>query len=862
MRLLKLLAIILLPVIFSLSTVAQSAPSPEEFLGYPLGSRYTPHHTVVQYAEAVAKANPATMKFSEYGRTYEQRPLVTVTIASPENMARLEAIRLNNLRLAGMARDKMAPSEDMPVIVWMSYNVHGSEPASSEAAMKTIYELSRRASSSSLSKSGLSKSPGLLESPLLESEDWFKKVVVIIDPCINPDGRDRYVNWYNSVRAATPDPEPQSREHQEPWPGGRTNHYNFDLNRDWAWQSQVESQQRLALYNAWLPQVHVDFHEQGYNSPYYFAPAAEPYHDVITPWQREFQVMIGRNNAKYFDANGWLYFTKERFDLFYPSYGDTYPTYSGGIGMTFEQGGIGGGLAVIQNSGDTLTLKDRLEHHFTTGMSTVEVSSQNAVRLVREFRRFFADAMQNGSGPYKTFIIRLDASKPMLRVRLEKFLGDNGISHGYAADSKPYKVYNYVSGREETRSFSPSDMVIQTQQPKGALARVLFEPKSRISDSATYDVTAWAIPYAWGLEAWASPTKVDVEREKGLADAALTSSPNAIGYVIPWNDLASVQALSALMKKGIKVRVADDPFEIGKTKFERGSLIVLRTSNTALGDQLYPALSQTLREAKVEAVNLTPITTAFVDKGSDLGSSSVRFIRKPKVALFTGQGTSAYGAGQVWHFFEQDLRYPLSLVNAESASAMRWSEFDVVIMPEGSYRFLQDKSGQDAFRNWIRQGGRVIALESAVTQLANMDMGPKLKKEEEGKEKMEDSLRRYENRERDALRSSIPGSVYKMELDNSHPLAFGMPGHYFTLKMDDNIYEYLKDGWNVGTLKKDGFVSGFAGVKTKARLKDGLLIGQVPMGRGSVIFFTDDPLFRSFWNSGKMLLANAVFMAQ
>jgi len=861
MRNLKLLVLLLLPSMLPVAVLAQRAVSPEAFLGYPLGSRYTTHDRVVQYAEALAKANPATMRFSEYGRTYEHRPLVTVTIASAENMARLEAIRLNNLRLAGMARDRMAPSEDMPVIVWMSYNVHGSEPASSEAAMKTMYELSRRASSS-LSKSGLSKSQGLLESPLLESEDWFKKVVVIIDPCINPDGRDRYVNWYNAVRAIHPDPEPQSREHQEPWPGGRTNHYNFDLNRDWAWQSQVESRQRLALYNTWLPQVHVDFHEQGFNSPYYFAPAAEPYHDVITPWQREFQVLIGRNNAKYFDANGWLYFTKERFDLFYPSYGDTWPTYSGGIGMTFEQGGIGGGLAVIQNSGDTLTLKDRLEHHYTTGMSTVEVSSQHAVRLVREFRKFFADAMQNGSGPYKTYVIHMDGSKPMLRTRLERFLTDNGISYGYAADNKPYKVYNYTSGREETRSFSPSDMVIQTQQPKGALARVLFEPKSRISDSATYDVTAWAIPYAWGLEAWASPTKVEGGSGKGLADAVSTSSPNAIGYVIPWNDLASAQALSALLKKGVKVRVATDPFQIGKTNFDRGSLIVLRTSNTSLGEGLYPAIQQALHEGEVEAMPVTSIPTAFVDKGYDLGSSSVRFIKRPKVALFTGQGISAYGAGEVWHFFEQELRYPLSLVNADYASAMRWSEFDVVIMPEGSYRFLQDKSGQDAFRNWIRQGGRVIALESAVTQLANMDMGPKLKKDEEGKEKGEDSLRRYENRERDALRSSIPGAVYKMELDDSHPLAFGMPGHYFTLKMDDNIYEYLKDGWNVGTLKKDGYVSGFAGVKTKVRLKDGLLIGQMPMGRGSVIFFTDDPLFRSFWNSGKMLLANAVFMAQ
>jgi hypothetical protein len=207
----------------------------------------------------------------------------------------------------------------------------------------------------------------------------------------------------------------------------------------------VETQQRIKVYNAWLPQVHVDFHEQGINSPYYFAPAAEPYHEVITPWQREFQVLIGRNHAKYFDANGWLYFTKERFDLLYPAYGDTYPTYNGAIGMTFEQGGIGGGLAVVTESGDTLTLKDRLEHHYTTGMSTVEVSSREASRLVKEFRKFFADGMQNGFGEYKSYVIELDMKNASLMDRLIKFLDNNGIAYEMGADNKPYKAYNYIT---------------------------------------------------------------------------------------------------------------------------------------------------------------------------------------------------------------------------------------------------------------------------------------------------------------------------------------------------------------------------------------------------------------------------------
>jgi murein tripeptide amidase MpaA len=290
--------------------------------GYKLGQKFTQHYKIVNYFRSVSQALPDVMKLEQYGETYEGRSLLLAFISSKENMAKLESLRMNNLRLANSTKDKAAPVEDGIIFVWLSYNVHGNEPSSSEAAMKTLF--------------------ALVDPANAKTKEWLKNVVVIIDPCLNPDGRDRYVNWFTSVVGNKLNADPQSREHSEPWPGGRTNHYNFDLNRDWAWQSQIETQSRIKKYNEWLPQVHVDFHEQGYNNPYYFAPAAEPFHEVITAWQRDFQTQIGKNNAKYFDENGWLYFTKERFDLFYPSYGDTYPTYNGAIGMTFEQGGHSG----------------------------------------------------------------------------------------------------------------------------------------------------------------------------------------------------------------------------------------------------------------------------------------------------------------------------------------------------------------------------------------------------------------------------------------------------------------------------------------------------------------------------------------
>ncbi|HYC39069.1 MAG TPA: M14 metallopeptidase family protein, partial [Chitinophagaceae bacterium] len=373
---------------FSLFATAQ-LKSPDEFLGYSLGTRYTPHWKIVAYFQHVADQLPNMMQLQRYGETNEGRPLLLAFVSSPGTMQNLESVRQRNIELTQNAGTRSS-YDGYPVIVWLSYNVHGNETSGSEAAMKTLY--------------------ALVDPANQKTKDWLRSTVVIIDPCLNPDGRDRYVNWFNSVVGKKMNPERAAREHREPWPGGRTNHYNFDLNRDWAWQTQVESRQRAKIYHRWMPQVHVDYHEQGINEPYYFAPAVQPLHEVITQWQRDFQVTIGRNNAKYFDQRGWLYFTKEFFDLFYPSYGDTYPVFNGSIGMTYEQGGGGaGGLGVINDEGDTLTLFDRVEHHFTTSLSTIEVSAQHARRLVSEFHRFFSEGLQRGVGEYKAYVIRNDS---------------------------------------------------------------------------------------------------------------------------------------------------------------------------------------------------------------------------------------------------------------------------------------------------------------------------------------------------------------------------------------------------------------------------------------------------------------------
>ena len=816
--------------------------SPEAFLGYKIGSRYTPHFQVVNYFKHVAESMPNVVKLQQYGETNEKRPLYLSFISSAENISNLENIRLNNMRLANLAKDKMAPTENGPAIVWLSYNVHGNETSSSEAAMLTIFALTDPQNAA--------------------SKEWLKNTLVIIDPCLNPDGRDRYVNWFNGVVGNNYNPSLNAREHREPWPGGRSNHYNFDLNRDWAWQTQVESRQRIVQYLQWMPYVHVDFHEQGVNQPYYFAPAAQPYHETISKWQRDFQVIIGKNHAGYFDKNNWLYFTKEVFDLFYPSYGDTYPIYNGSIGMTYEQGGgPAGGLGVETDEGDTLTLYDRAIHHFTTGMSTVEVASQNAGKLVKEFRQYFSEAMKGTVGQYKSYIIKNNPNDEGRVRALLQLLDRNGIQYGTASGSG--KGYNYQTKKDEAFTIAANDIVVSTAQPRGVMVKVLFEPESKLVDSATYDITAWALPYTYGLNAFASSQLINVGGGKPMADFVNNQPGDAYAYVIPWQSASAAAAAAQLLEKGIRLRFAETAFEAGGNSFGNGSVIIGKKGNEKFGSNLWTMVSEICNKQQVK---MLPVNSGMVDKGFDFGSSSVHPMKAPRVALLTGESVSANGAGEIWHFFDQELKYKITLVNALDFGRLDLSDYDVLIMPDGRYKFLTDKDQSKQLEQWIQGGGRVVALEGAVAQLSKQEWST-LKSQnaaDEDSNKNKDpyaALLNFADRERQSIAGTTPGSIFKVDVDNTHPLMFGYPKYYYTLKMDAAVYEFIKEGgWNVGTIKKQNQVAGFVGYKLNPKLKDGLLFGVQELGSGTVTYLTDNVMFRNFWENGKLMFCNAVFM--
>jgi len=823
----------------SISVFAQ-IQSPDQFLGYELGTRYTVHYQIVNYFKYVAQTKPDMVKLQKYGETNEHRPLYVAFISSPENISSLEKIRENNLDLAHLGNGQGNTSA--PAIVWLSYNVHGNETSSSEAAMKTLFTL--------------------VDPSNAETKQWLKNTVVVIDPCLNPDGRDRYVNWFNTMVGKYYNPLTIAREHHEEWPGGRSNHYNYDLNRDWVWQTQVESAQRVALYNQWLPEVHVDFHEQGVNAPYYFAPAAEPYHEVITKFQRDFQKVIGKNNAKYFDKNGWLYFTKQEFDLFYPSYGDTYPLYNGSIGMTYEQGGISAGLGILTKDKDTLSLVRRLMHHYTSSLSTIEISSMNASTLVKEFSQYFDNNVIGKTVDYKTYVIKNKPEDAQRIQALIQLLDNNGISYGTSSGSST--GFNYNTQKDEPFTIASNDLVVSGTQPKATLVKALLEPKSKLSDSVTYDITAWALPYAYGLTAYASRQPFKVNSSKVSEQFTPNPSTDSYAYAIKWQGLNSVKAAGVLLRKGIRIRYSETPFETGGQKFDRGTIIINKNGNKKFGVDLWKEISDV---CNAHQIKMYPISTGMMDKGPDFGSNEIHVIKPVRVALLTGEGVSPYSAGEVWDYFDNQISYPLSLINANDFGRIELSDWDVIIMPQGNYSFLKDKAQSASFQQWISRGGKVVALEGAVEQLSKQEWSiikpveDEDKKKDTSKRDSYDLLKTYSLRERDAVTEFIPGAIYKVDIDNTHPLMFGYPDYYYTLKLDPAVYKFVKEeGWNTGYLKKNNYVSGFVGYKLKRELKDGLLFGVQDLGRGTVIYITDDIIFRNFWQTGKLMLANAVFL--
>jgi hypothetical protein len=823
-------------LIFSFTLAAQTAvPSPDEFLAYPIGARFTPHHRIVDYFEELDRRSElVTMR--QIGESYEHRPLMLATITSAANQARLDRIRENARTLANGAGDVDAIVRDMPALVWLAFGVHGNESSSAEAGMMVASALVND----------------------VELRRMLDDVVVIIDPLENPDGRERYISWFARTSGTRPNPSAQAFEHQEPWPGGRFNHYLIDMNRDWAWQSQKETQARVAAYREMPPQVVVDFHEMSAQSSYFFPPDAKPINLNLPQELERWLETFGRANAAEFSKRNWTFFVGERFDLFYPGYGDSWPSLNGAIGMTYEVAGGGrAGTTIRREDESVLRLADRAQRHYTTGIATVRTAAQNREALLRYTHRAARANIEAGKNTYL-----LAPGSPNFNALVE-LLTRQGVRVEMLSAPATIRATRLDRGdTAESRTFAAGTAVVSTRQPLGGLVNTLLEKAPQFSkgfveaqraraeldeEDEFYDITTWSLPLAMNVEAWVSAAPVSG------TTAFSTSAPAAFraaayGYLADGLDPQLYRFAGLLLREGIRFNVLDSELTADGRTHARGSIIILKGNNENLDGRL----NALVREAGVAIV---PLESGWIGNTA-LGSEKVRFVRDPKIGLVGGPGSDATSFGMLWHTLDVDTPIPHSTLNAETLRNLDLAEYRVLVFPDGSYADRLTKRGVDKIKQWVTDGGTLVAIKGAHAFLREKDVEiSKLKPWEAPKtdEKAPAAEQRYND-------FRIPGAAFRTSMNERSYLTFGVPRPPAVLVEGSGAFLPLAHRTdNILTIDaREPLISGVAWPESIERIKGSVYVTSEKFGRGQVITFADDPNYRLFWRGTLPVFLNAV----
>ncbi len=828
-------------------TYNSSITRPQDFLGYDLGKRFTYHYQILAYLKTLAEESDR-ITYHTYGKTYEGRELVYLVVSSPENHRRVEEIRKNNKKLADprtMADQSEAENiiSSNPGVAWLSYGVHGNESCSSEAALLAAYQFA----------AGTDR----LTTRLLD------ELVIILDPLLNPDGRDKYVFNYNSTVDKVPNSSPIALERTSSR-GGRTNHYNFDLNRDWAFQTQAETIQRAPLFLHWMPQVTVDFHEMGAYSSYFFFPAADPVNPTFPESVRKWGEIYGRGNAEAFDQYGWQYFTHEGFDLFYPGFGDSWPTFWGSIGMTYEQGGGGyAGIKLKRGEKDYITLKDRLWHHFTTSISTVKTLADNREEALRDFYDFFSTSVDEPEKGEMTAVIIPRSKNQIKQNNLLKSLLNQGIEIGTADENFGVKnARGYLDRTNSDKEFESGDFVISLNQPANRLIQVLFVPEQSYPDTFFYDLSAWAFPYATNLETYWTDSKVNVNTTLISEPPALkggVDNPNArYAYILPLTGLESTLAVYDLVKKGVRGGISNRKMTFEEREFKRGSAVFY----AGLSEDKN-AFHRTIREtADKFGVTFSGVNTGMSDKGIDLGSRRVSKLVKPKIAI-------AGSYGPLRHMFDQKYDIDFTSIDPSQIPNLDIKDFNVLIVPNNISGAVNTKEKQKALQDWVRSGGVYIGIGRGVNYaiskdagLANVKLAKKEEKKKDVKEAEEDIQKRETMVERERRRKQFasPGYFVRAVIDNTHPLGYGIDREIAVLKFGTTAFDLTKNPAMVGRFDKEPKLAGYVHPENLAQISDKGYLYSRNVGGGHVILFSDNPTWREFLAGLEPILLNAVLL--
>lgn len=838
----KLFLSLLTGFFFSISTFAQeeyffpgetfdpAIPSPSQYLGYPIGDWHTRYDLIIKYFEKLDEISEM-VQLQTIGYTHERRPKVILTISSPSNIGNLEKIRLNQIQLADPSQAKPDVSA-MPSIIHQGYGVHGNEPSSAEAAMLTAYWLI--ASQSDLAK------------------NLRDQAVVHIDPTLNPDGRDRHSHWANTNKGFPPVADPLDREHNETWPGGRTNHYWFDLNRDWLPLAHPESQVKVAWYHSWLPNVTTDFHEMGPNSTYFFEPT-KPYgsENPVVPRKNydDINVRFAKYFAKYLDKIGSLYWSKEVFDNSYPGYGSTYPDIHGGLGLVFEQASSRGHIQSTQR-GD-ISFAFTIRNHVESSLATMEAALDNRIYMHDYLREFFETAVAEGAkDAAKNYVFgdEYDESRNRLFVQ---FLLDHQIKVYENTADISANGYSFKKGKS---------WVVPTAQPQYRMVRTMFEEVKEFADSVFYDASAWTMAHAYGMPfAKSISSKAENEVKEVIAPVFPFPNSKAYAYLIDWSDYYAPAMLHGLQKAGVHVEIVNRPFasqtQDGPKEFPAGTLMIPMGFQKIAQENLFTTI-QELAAKHQQKVYAT--TTGLNLAGVDLGSNMVGAVTHPKAIIILGSGIQANEAGEIWYLLDSQLGMPITKVNTEQIGRVNLYDYNTLIMPSGNYNMLPE-SVVAHIKDWVSRGGTIISLKSASLWLNKKGI-TKETLVEEGENKDPKSLPFNTRRDFEGAKE-VGGSIYMAELDLTHPIAYGYQRKTIPVYRNTNIFVKPSQNKYLTPIKytSNPLLGGYISKPNLELLKQsaGVVISSV--GEGRVIHFFDSPNFRGTWFGTNKLFLNALF---
>lgn len=807
-----------------------SIPTPQQFLGYEIGSRYTRHDQLVAYFNELARHSDK-IKVEQIGSSYEGRPLVIATVTSAQNQQQLETLRRQHVTLADPAQPLSAAGSS-PVVVWLGYSVHGNETSSGEAALLTAYYL--------------------VASRSADTAQWLQQAVVLFDPAQNPDGRDRAASWHNAYASSPASADPADKEHVEPFPQGRTNHYFTDLNRDWLALTQQDTRPKIAYFHRWYPNVQIDFHEMGKDSTYYFEPSPASMHSPLLPASSyAFNKTLAKYHAQALDALGSLYYTGENFDNFSPVYGSTYPDFHGAVGVTVEQASSRG--RVQESVNGLLTFPFTIRNQVATGLGTIRGAVTERDGLLKLQKDFFQSALkQAGQQPVKAFVFG-DAHDPGLTAKLLDLL----LQHQIRVEALGTAV------TVEGQRFEPgSAYVVPTAQPQFRLVHSIFADTPPIKGDVFYGSTSYAIAPAYGVAFAGSRSRIGGgQRVAAVAPAqgGVVGGQAGYAYVLDWRDYNASRALYALQARGLLTRAAFQPFTAatvdGEQAFARGSVVIPVAGQPLAGAALLAAVDEAARAA---GVRVQALATGQSRSGIDLGSDSVKALRKPAVALVMGEGVSATEIGSAWFVLDQQVQLPASKLDPAQLGKVELDRYTTIVLAGGTYTGV-DAAAVAALKRWINAGGSLVTYGTAARWAIEQKLADEVLGEDE---KEPDAARRAFGDQRDiAAIERVSGNILSAQVDTSHPLGFGLPRTQLAINKENGIrFKPSRNPFStVVRVDETPRVNGYLSETNRNRVAGAAWLLVSPQGQGNVVLFADDPAHRKYWHGTERLLLNAIF---